>query len=186
MGAERRKRYESKNRNDKCRYKYRCGVCICNLYAFGERLGILFQFHAVCSLVLCRDLRLAYFSKDEKKLAGMTAAGFAVMYATLISLVYFTQVTTVQAGSLSGVRGLSPWFPAIRLVFQLRYVRICFHVVGRTVCRTDIGWNVNRLQVAKRPPNSTRNLLCELFHSANAWPVYRRSGQERTGSASRY
>lgn len=67
----------------------------------GNGLGSYFSSMLIAFSFVPMICAYAYFSKDEKKLAGMTAAGFAVIYATLISLVYFTQVTTVQAGSLS-------------------------------------------------------------------------------------
>ena len=44
----------------------------------------------------------AYFSREKTKLAGYTAAGFAIMYAVIASLVYFAQLTTV------GTHGLTP------------------------------------------------------------------------------
>ncbi len=43
----------------------------------------------------------AYFSKEKTKLAGYTAVGFAIMYAAIILLVYFTQLTTVRTGNLT-------------------------------------------------------------------------------------
>lgn len=43
----------------------------------------------------------AYFSKEKSKLAGVTAVGFAVLYAAIISLVYFAQLTTVRFGELT-------------------------------------------------------------------------------------
>lgn len=41
------------------------------------------------------------WAKAEAKLSGYTAIGFAIMYATIILLVYFAQMTTVQTGGLS-------------------------------------------------------------------------------------
>ena len=41
------------------------------------------------------------YAKEGSKLSGYTAVGFAIMYATKISLVYFAQMTTIQADSLS-------------------------------------------------------------------------------------
>jgi hypothetical protein len=43
-----------------------------------------------------------YYSKDGAKLAGYIAAGFAAVYATIILVVYYAQITTVHAGGLSG------------------------------------------------------------------------------------
>lgn len=43
----------------------------------------------------------SYFSDERVKSAGNTAVGFAVMYAAIISLVYFAQLTTVRAGGLT-------------------------------------------------------------------------------------
>lgn len=42
-----------------------------------------------------------FYAKPEVKLAGNLAIVFSVMYASLILLVYYAQVTTVQAGGLS-------------------------------------------------------------------------------------
>lgn len=42
-----------------------------------------------------------YFSTKEGMLAGIIAVSFAVVYATIICIVYFTQMTTVRAGGLS-------------------------------------------------------------------------------------
>jgi hypothetical protein len=41
------------------------------------------------------------YAKPDSKLAGYTAIGFAVMYATINTPVYFTQITTLRAGNLS-------------------------------------------------------------------------------------
>lgn len=43
----------------------------------------------------------AFYAKNETKLAGIVAVGFAVIYATFISLVYFAQMTTVRTGELT-------------------------------------------------------------------------------------
>lgn len=42
-----------------------------------------------------------FYMKSETKLAGYLAIVFSVMYATLILLVYYAQVTTVHVGGLS-------------------------------------------------------------------------------------
>lgn len=42
-----------------------------------------------------------FYAKKETKLAGITAIAFAAAYATIISLVYFAQITTVHSGNLS-------------------------------------------------------------------------------------
>jgi len=43
----------------------------------------------------------AFFAEDSRKLAGYIAAAFAAMYAAIISVVYFTQLTTVRLEDLS-------------------------------------------------------------------------------------
>lgn len=43
----------------------------------------------------------AYFSEINCKLAGYISAGFATVYATIILLVYFAQLTTVQLNDLT-------------------------------------------------------------------------------------
>ena len=41
------------------------------------------------------------FAKTGAKISGCTATGFMIMYATIISLVYFAQMTTVRTCGLS-------------------------------------------------------------------------------------
>ncbi|WP_099469076.1 hypothetical protein [Konateibacter massiliensis] len=43
----------------------------------------------------------SFYTKEEAKVAGSSAVGFAVMYAAINSFIYFTQITTVRAGGLS-------------------------------------------------------------------------------------
>ena len=43
----------------------------------------------------------AYFSNDEHKLAGVISLTFAVIYAVIICLVYFAQLTTIHKGGLT-------------------------------------------------------------------------------------
>lgn len=43
----------------------------------------------------------AYFSERKYKVAGFTSVGFAAMYATMILLVYFAQLTTVRLEDLN-------------------------------------------------------------------------------------
>ena len=42
-----------------------------------------------------------FFSKESSKVAGFTAIGFAAIYATIILLVYFAQLTTVRLDDLT-------------------------------------------------------------------------------------
>ena len=42
-----------------------------------------------------------YFSEKKNKLAGYISAAFAAMYATIILLVYFAQLTTVRENNLT-------------------------------------------------------------------------------------
>lgn len=43
----------------------------------------------------------AYFAESKYKLAGCVSVGFAVMYATIILLVYFAQLTTLRLEDLT-------------------------------------------------------------------------------------
>lgn len=42
-----------------------------------------------------------FYAKENAKLAGVIALAFSIMYATIISLVYYAQLTTVNGGALS-------------------------------------------------------------------------------------
>lgn len=64
---------------------------------FGSYLSSIFIAVSFVAMISA----YAFFSKEETRLAGIVAVGFALMYATVISLVYFAQLTTVRAGGLS-------------------------------------------------------------------------------------
>lgn len=64
---------------------------------FGSYLSSIFIAFSFVPMICS----YAFYAKLEVKLAGMVAVGFAVVYATLIALVYFAQMTTVQAGGLT-------------------------------------------------------------------------------------
>ena len=67
----------------------------------GSNLGGYFSSMFIAFSFVLMTCSYAYFSKDETKVAGITAVGFSAMYAAIISLVYFTQITTVQNDSLT-------------------------------------------------------------------------------------
>ena len=64
---------------------------------FGSYLSSIFIAFSFVPMICS----YAFYSKKETKLAGIVAIGFAVVYATLISLVYFAQMTTVRTGGLT-------------------------------------------------------------------------------------
>lgn len=60
----------------------------------------------------------AYFAGEEQKLAGYLAAAFAGMYAAIILLVYFAQLTTVRQGGLTAQAALLLDFQQGGLMFS--------------------------------------------------------------------
>ncbi|MDO5601214.1 MAG: hypothetical protein Q4G07_00455 [Oscillospiraceae bacterium] len=63
--------------------------------SYFSSMFIAFSFVPVICAYAC-------FSNENAKLAGFTAVSFAAVYAAVILLVYFAQLTTVRAGSLTG------------------------------------------------------------------------------------
>lgn len=60
----------------------------------------------------------AYFSEKSCKLAGYIGAAFSVMYATIILLVYFAQLTTVRLNDLTGQAAMLLDFEQMGLIFN--------------------------------------------------------------------
>lgn len=75
------------------------GFAVCMLVGtnFGSYLSSTFIAFSFVPMISA----YAYFSNKRARLAGITAVGFAVMYAVIICLVYFAQMTTVQSGGLT-------------------------------------------------------------------------------------
>ena len=65
-----------------------------NLISYFSSMFIAFSFVPM----MCA---YAYFSEQKRKLAGYVSSAFAAMYAVIILLVYFAQVTTVRLGNLT-------------------------------------------------------------------------------------
>lgn len=64
---------------------------------FGSYLSSIFIAFSFLPMICA----YAFYSDKEKRLAGIIAVGFAAIYATFISLVYFAQMTTVRTGGLT-------------------------------------------------------------------------------------
>lgn len=60
----------------------------------------------------------AHFSERKYKLAGYVAAAFAAMYAAIVLLVYFAQLTTVRLTDLSGQAAALLDFQQFGLLFH--------------------------------------------------------------------
>jgi len=67
----------------------------------GSNFGSYFSSMFIAFSFMPMMCAYAYFSKEKTKLAGITAAGFAVMYAICNLFVYFAQITTVRMDTLT-------------------------------------------------------------------------------------
>lgn len=73
-------------------------ACMLFDFDFGSYLCSMFIAFSFV-IMMCCFLHLAV---PERRVAGYAAAFFAAVYAAIILLVYFAQLTTVRAGSLTG------------------------------------------------------------------------------------
>lgn len=60
----------------------------------------------------------AWLSKEKFRVAGYSAVGFATIYATIILLVYFAQLTTVRIGGLTQQAAMLLDFKQFGLLFN--------------------------------------------------------------------
>lgn len=65
-----------------------------DFFSYFSAIFIAFSFVPMIS-------SFCFFATSDVKLAGFVSVGFAIVYATLILLVYYAQITTVHAGGLS-------------------------------------------------------------------------------------
>lgn len=72
-------------------------ICMLIGSNFGSYLSSMFIAFSFVTIVCT----YAYFSQEKSKVAGYTAIGFAIIYSTIILLVYFAQLTTVRLGELT-------------------------------------------------------------------------------------
>lgn len=92
------------------------GFALCMLAGsnFGSYLSSMFIAFSYIPMVCA----YAYFTKEKCKVAGYTAAAFAVIYGTIILLVYFAQLTTVRSASLTGQAAMLLDFQQFGLFFN--------------------------------------------------------------------
>lgn len=76
-------------------------ICFAVSMPFSFLFGSYFSSIFIALSFILMMCAYAYFSKKRTKLAGKTAVGFATIYATIILLVYFAQLTTVRFGGLT-------------------------------------------------------------------------------------
>lgn len=67
----------------------------------GTNFGSYFSSMFISFSFMPMMCAFCFFASEDVKLSGYIAIGFAVMYATIISLVYFAQLTTVHTGGLT-------------------------------------------------------------------------------------
>lgn len=72
-------------------------ICMLIGSHFGSYLSSMFIAFSFIPMVCA----YAYFSKEKSRVTGYAAAIFAAIYGTIILLVYFAQLTTVQGGGLT-------------------------------------------------------------------------------------
>ena len=75
------------------------GFAVCMLLGFNSGSYFCSMFIAFGFVIMmCGFLR---FTSPERKTAGYTAAAFSAVYAAIILIVYFTQLTTVRLAALT-------------------------------------------------------------------------------------
>lgn len=84
----------------------------------GSNLGSYFSSMFIAFSFMTMVCAYAYFSKEKLKVAGYSAVGFAIIYATIILLVYFAQLTTVRLGGLTDQAAMLLDFQQFGLIFN--------------------------------------------------------------------
>ena len=76
-------------------------ICFSISMLFGFDFGSYFSSMFIAFTFVIMMCGYAYFSEKQYKLAGYISVAFAVIYATIILLVYFSQLTTVRLSELT-------------------------------------------------------------------------------------
>ena len=76
-------------------------ICFAVSMLFEFDFGSYFSSMFIAFTFVIMMCGYAYFSKKQYKLAGYVSVAFAVIYAAIILLVYFTQLTTVRLSELT-------------------------------------------------------------------------------------
>lgn len=69
--------------------------------AFGSNAASYFSSMLIALSFVPMTCAYAHFSSEKTKSAGLTAMGFSAVYAAIILLVYFAQLTTVRVNQLN-------------------------------------------------------------------------------------
>lgn len=93
-------------------------VCFAMSMILGSNHGSYFSSMFIAFSFVPMMCAYAYFSEERRKLAGYVSAVFAAMYATIILLVYFAQLTTVRLDDLTRQAALLLDFQRFGLLFN--------------------------------------------------------------------
>ena len=110
---------------------YASAINLCAVLAFSVSMlaGSLFLSYLSSIFIAFSFVAMictfAYFSEKSSKVAGLCAVAFGTMYAICNSIVYFTQLTTVRNGNLTGHASSLLDFQQFGLMFNLDMLGYC-------------------------------------------------------------
>lgn len=93
-------------------------ICFAMSMLLGSNHGSYFSSMFIAFSFVPMMCAYAYFAEEKRKLAGYVSMIFAAMYATIILLVYFAQLTTVRLDDLTQQAALLLDFQRFGLLFN--------------------------------------------------------------------
>lgn len=93
-------------------------LCFALSMLFGFNFGSYFSSMFIAFSFVLMMCGYAYFAEKEVKLAGYVAVAFSAIYATIILLVYFAQLTTVRLNDLTQQTAMIIDFQQCGLLFN--------------------------------------------------------------------
>lgn len=93
-------------------------VCFALSMLLGFDFGSYFSSMFIAFSFVPMACAFAHFSGEKAKLAGLTAMGFSAVYAAIILLVYFAQLTTVRMDALTEQAAVLLDFQRFGLLFN--------------------------------------------------------------------
>ena len=93
-------------------------VCFALSMLLGFDFGSYFSSMFIAFSFVPMACAFAHFSGEKAKLAGLTAVGFSAVYAAVVLLIYFAQLTTVRMDALTEQAAVLLDFQRFGLLFN--------------------------------------------------------------------
>jgi hypothetical protein len=146
-------------------------ICFAISMLFGFDYGSYLSSMFIAFSFVLMMCGYAYFAEKGAKLASYVSVAFSAIYAVIVLLVYFTQLTTVRLNELTQQAALLLDFQQCGLMFNYDLLGYAAMSVATFFCRTDDNINNKSRPMVKTFAYDTWGIFHILSDCSDTWIV---------------